>query len=139
MTSGVASTSATLRISHKSAAKFCKVINRKKLAEAKKVLDKISKGDVSIEGRTYNSIAEEIAKMLNQLESNARKKNLDSDNMFVFASTHRGPTMYRNRRRWRKFGARLKSCHIQLVLSEKKSFAKKQVKEKKLTDGKKSE
>lgn len=132
LNSGVASTSATLRISHKSAAKFCKAINRKKFTDAKRLLETLS-----IDGRTYESINQEITRMLGHLESNARKKSLDPEAMFIFASVHRGPTMYRNRRRWRKFGSRLKSCHVQLVLSDKKSFAKKT--KEKVTVGNKSE
>jgi ribosomal protein L22 len=128
LTSRSASASSTLKISHEDAVKFCRVINRKKLVNAKRSLDRILIGKMTLDGRTYMKITEEMSKMLNQLESNARKKGLDPDNMFVFVSTHRGPTMHRGRRRWRKFGSRMKSCHVQLVLSDKDSFSKKEKK-----------
>ena len=64
-------------------------------------------------------------KLLKQLDFNARKKELDADNMFLFISAHRGPTMHRARRRWRKFGSRMKSCHVQAILSDKDGFGKK--------------
>ena len=88
---------------------------------------------------------ERMKKMLEQLDANAKKKDLDSENMFVFVATHRGPTMHRNRRRWRKFGSRMKSCHVQIVLSEKENFSKKTKEKKKeapkkeKTESKKSE
>jgi ribosomal protein L22 len=142
LTSGKASASSTLSISHKDAVKVGKVINRKKLVDAKRNLNKILNNEMTLDGKTYRKITEEMSKLLNQLESNAKKKGLDSDNMFVFVSTHRGQTMHRNRRRWRKFGSRMKSCHVQLVLSEKDNFSKKTKKEeitKENAEGKKSE
>ena len=138
LTSRTASASSTLTISHKDAVKVCKVIHRKKLVDAKRNIDKMLNKEMTLNGKTYNNITEEMSKMLKQLETNAKKKNLDADNMFVFVSTHRGPTMHRGRRRWRKFGSRMKSCHVQLVLNEKDSFSKK-AKEKKVATGKKSE
>lgn len=125
MTEKNASASATLRISHKDAVKFCKVINRKKLDDAKNTLNKISNKETTLDGKVYKKITDEMTRLLNNVESNARKKNLDTSKLFVFVSTHRGPTMHRNRRRWRKFGSRLKSCHVQLVLSDKENLSKK--------------
>jgi ribosomal protein L22 len=120
-----ASASSTLNISHKDAAKFCRVINRKKFSYAKKTLDDISKKIVTLDGKTYKSINDEMIRMLKEVENNARKKGLDPDNMFIFISTHKGPTMHRNRRRWRKFGSKMKTCHVQLVLSDNDGFGKK--------------
>ena len=138
----MASASSTLKISHKDVVKFCRVINRKKLVDAKRNLERISKSEMTLDGKTYQNITNEMSRLLNQLESSAKKKGLESDNMFVFVSTHRGPTMHRGRRRWRKFGSRMKSCHVQLVLSDKNNFSKKvekkPVKEKEVS-GNKSE
>jgi ribosomal protein L22 len=120
-----ASASSTLRISHKNAAEVCKVLNRKKLAEAKKILTDVLNQDSTIKRKYYSKTTDEILKVLKQLEFNARKKELDADNMFLFISAHRGPTMHRARRRWRKFGSRMKSCHIQAILSDKDGFGKK--------------
>jgi ribosomal protein L22 len=120
-----ASASSTLRISHKNAAEVCKVLNRKKLAEAKKILTDVLNQDSTIKRKYDSKTTDEILKVLKQLEFNARKKELDADNMFLFISAHRGPTMHRARRRWRKFGSRMKSCHIQAILSDKDGFGKK--------------
>ncbi|MBN2202602.1 MAG: hypothetical protein JW700_00215 [Candidatus Aenigmarchaeota archaeon] len=120
-----AKASATMKISHKDSVKFCKVINRKKLSVAKKILEEIKQGRKTLNGKTYDNIRKEMQMMLHQLEMNGRKEGLDVDNLYVFISTHRGPTMHRGRRRWRKFGSKMKACHVQTVLSESSSFVKK--------------
>jgi ribosomal protein L22 len=120
-----ASASSTLRISHKNAAEVCKVLNRKKLSEAKKILTDVLNQNSTIKRKYYSKTTDEILKVLKQLEFNARKKELDADSMFLFISVHRGPTMHRARRRWRKFGSRMKSCHVQAILSDKDGFGKK--------------
>jgi ribosomal protein L22 len=120
-----ASASTTLNISEKNAAEVCKFLNRKKFAESKKILDNVLNQKLKLNGKYYTKTTEEIMKLLKQLESNARKKELDADKMFLFISTHRGPTMHRARRRWRKFGSRMKSCHVQAILSDKDGFGKK--------------
>ena len=119
------SASSTLRISHKNAAKVCKALNRKKFVDAKKILNDVLNQKMALKRKYYTKTSEEILKLLKQLEFNARKKGLDSDIMFLFISAHRGSTLHRARRRWRKFGSRLKSCHVQAILSDKNGFRKK--------------
>lgn len=116
--------SSTMSISSIHAAKVCRALNRKKFIDAKKILDNIINEKLSIEGKYYTKTAKEIFNLLKQLESNARLKGLDADPMFLFISAHRGPTLYRSRRR-RKHGIQLKSAHVQVVLSDKNGFGKK--------------
>ncbi len=125
ITNRTACASSTLRISFKNAAEVCKKLNKKKLVEAKKFLTDVVNQKSAIKRKYYSKTSEEILDVLKQLEFNARKKELDADNMFLFISAHRGPTMHRARRRWRKFGSRMKSCHVQAVLSDKDGFGKK--------------
>ena len=126
ITKGSASASSTLSISHKNAAEVCKKLNKKKFGEAKNFLTKVVGQKSTVKGSKYFSkTSEEILDVLKQLEFNARKKELEPENMFLFISAHRGPTMHRARRRWRKFGSRMKSCHIQAILSDKNGFGKK--------------
>jgi ribosomal protein L22 len=117
--------SGTFSISELNAAKVCKSINRKKFVDAKKILENLLNEKISLRGKYFTKTANEILKLLNQLESNARNKKLDSDSLFLFISAHKGPTMRRARRRWGKFGSRLKMCHVQAVLSDKNGFGKK--------------
>jgi ribosomal protein L22 len=122
---GKACASGTFSISLKNAVKVCKALNRKKFADAKKILDSLTNKKISLRGKYFTKTAENISKLLIQLESNAKNKKLDSDSMFLFISAHQGPTMHRARRKWRKFGSKLKICHIQAVLSDKNGFGKK--------------
>ena len=117
--------SGTFSISQLNAVKVCKSINRRKFADAKKILDDLLNEKISLKGKYFTKTTEEILKLLYQLENNAKSKKLNPDPLFLFISANRGPTMHRARRRWRKFGSRLKICHIQAVLSDKDGFGKK--------------
>ena len=79
---------------------------------------------ISLKGKYFTKTTEEILKLLDQLEKNARNKNIEANDLFLFISAHKGPTLHRARRRWRKFGSKLKICHIQAVLSDKNGFRK---------------
>ncbi|NIM47282.1 MAG: hypothetical protein GTN40_03955 [Candidatus Aenigmarchaeota archaeon] len=114
----------TVSISHIHASKVCKVLNRKKFSDAKKFLEKLINKEVSINGKHFTKTSEEILKILNQLESNARTLDLDLNSLNLFISSHKGTTMYRGRRD-RRHGIKLKSAHIQAVLSDKDGFGKK--------------
>ena len=91
--------SGTLSISQLNAVKVCKAINRKKFNDAKKILEDLSNEKTSLRGKYFTKTTNEILKLLKQLESNAKNKNLDLDKMFLFISAHKGPTMHRARRK----------------------------------------
>jgi ribosomal protein L22 len=114
----------TLSISPINAAEVCKVLNRKKFADAKKFLEGMVNKKDSIKGRYFTKTSIEILKLLNQLESNAKAQNVDASSLNLFISAHKGSTMYRGRRD-RRHGIQLKSAHIQAVLSDKNGFGKK--------------
>jgi len=114
----------TFSISSENAIIVCKVLNRKKFADAKKLLENIVNKEDSIKGRYFTKTSKEILKLLNQLESNARAQNIDTAQLNLFISAHKGSTMYRGRRD-RRHGIQLKSAHIQAVLSDKNGFGKK--------------
>jgi ribosomal protein L22 len=122
---GKACASGTFSISLKNAVKVCRAINRKKFADAKIILEGLLNKKISLNGKYFTKATKEVSKILNQLESNARNKKLDTDSLFIFISAHQGPTLHRARRRWRKFGSKLKICYIQAVLSDKNGFGKK--------------
>jgi len=114
----------TVSISHINASKVCKALNKKKFSDAKKFLEKLINKEVSINGKYFTKTSEEILKLLNQLEANAKTMNLDANSLNLFISAHRGSTMYRAKRD-RRHGIKLKSAHIQAVLSDKNGFGKK--------------
>jgi len=114
----------TLPISTINAVEVCKVLNRKRFDEAKKILEKIINKETSINGKYFTKTSKEILKFLNQLENNAKALKLDANSLNLFISAHKGSTMYRGRRD-RRHGVRLKSTHVQAVLSDKDGFGKK--------------
>jgi len=116
--------SGTFSISQLNAVKVCRTINRKKFGDAKKILESMLNEKISLKGKYFTKTTEEILKLLDQLEKNARNKNIEANDLFLFISAHKGPTLHRARRRWRKFGSKLKICHIQAVLSDKNGFRK---------------
>jgi ribosomal protein L22 len=113
----------TFPISTQKAAIVCKMINRKKFAEAKKTLEKMVDKEQSLKGKYYTKTSEEILGLLKQLESNAKALNIDPDVLNLFVSSHRGSTMYRSKRD-RRHGVRMKMTHVQAVLSDKNGFGK---------------
>lgn len=109
--------SSTLPISSLNAVKVCRALNRKKFADAKEILSNALNKKSTLKGKYYSKTVEEILKLINQLESNTKIKNLNPDTMTLFISAHRGPTTYRSRRR-RQHGMQMKICHVQAILSE---------------------
>jgi len=116
--------SSTFSISYLNAEKVCKVLNRKKFIDAKNLLEKIVNEEVSIKGKYYTKTSKEILRLLNQLENNARAREIASDNMILFISANKGAKIQRSRRS-SKFGTRLKQSHVKAVLSEEYGFGKK--------------
>jgi len=116
--------SSRLSVSTKTATKICRFLKGKKLGETKKVLNDLINEKISLNGKYYTNTCKEILKVLESVESNARVKGLNLESMKVLISAHRGPTLHRGRRRWRKFGTRLKMSQIQVVLSEENGSRK---------------
>jgi len=116
---------ATARISQKNTTAVCRAINRKKFSQVKKLLEKMKNKQASIKGKYYTKTVEELLKLLNQLEINARSQNIEPEAMFLFISSRPGPSMRRPRRRWKKFGTKMKITHVQAILGEKNGFRKK--------------
>src|SRR3972149_728001 len=90
---------ATLSISIKHAVQVCRAINRKRLNYAKNLLNNLVEEKKGLDGKFYTKTAKEILKTLETIESNAKQKNLDLENLFVFASASKGPTQHRARRK----------------------------------------
>jgi ribosomal protein L22 len=114
----------TFSISTATSKIVCKLINRQKFSDAKKILEKLVKKEDSVKGKYYTKTSEEILGLLKNLESNAKALNIDAAPLILFISSHRGPTMYRSKRD-RRHGVQLKMTHVQVVLSDKDGFGKK--------------
>lgn len=130
----MACANATEKISTVAAQAVSKKINGMAFNEAKAFLEKVVDGKASVNHKFHTNASECILALLKSAENNAIAKKLDTDNLKVIAASHKGPKIFRGRRK-RAFGMRMKSTHVQIVLKpakmkieKAKTVAKKEVK-----------
>lgn len=107
-----------LYISPRNALIICRVINKKKLTMAKRLLEDIVSQRRSLRGKYYTSASTAILKLLESCEKNAENLGLEVGKLFVYASTCYGPKMRRKRRK-SDFGTEMKASYVELILVEK--------------------
>ena len=107
-----------LRISKKSARIVCNAIKRKPLIRGKRLLIDLQAKRRHLDGKYYSKAVDEILQLLESCEKNADNLNLEKGKLFIHASAHMG-TIMRRRRRRSKFGSRLKTAHIEIMLIER--------------------
>jgi len=118
-----------LNTSLKDAKVICKVIRKKKLSQIKRLLNDLISKKRSLDGRYYTKTVKGIKKLLESCEKNAENLGLDKDNLFVYASAHKGPSIWRSRRK-ADFGNTLKSTNVEIILVEKGKGTKNKVTKK---------
>jgi len=123
----MACANATEKISTVAAQAVSKKINGMAFKEAKAFLEKVVDGKASVNHKLHTNASECILALLKSAESNAIAKNLDTENLKVIAASHKGPKIFRGRRK-RAFGMRMKSTHVQIVLKPAKMVQKKSAK-----------
>ncbi len=132
----MACANATDKISTVAAQAISNRINGMSLKEAKMFLEKMVEGKAAVNHKFHTSAAEHILALLKSAENNAITKGLDVESLKLIAAAHKGPKIFRGRRK-RAFGMRMKSTHVQIVLKPikagKKEVAVKQVVQKKET------
>ena len=107
-----------MRISYKKASFLCKVIKKKPLTRAKRLLQDMIAQTRSLDGKYYTKTAKEMLMLLNSCEKNAEAQGLDTDYLMVHASAHKG-THFRRRRRKQNFGPSMKTANVEVVLIER--------------------
>jgi len=107
-----------LRISRKNAVLICRVIRKKKLKVAKRLLEDLVAKRRDLDGRYYSKTVPEILNLLKSCEKNADFQNLSKENLFVHASAHHG-SIARRRRRKSGFGSRMKMTNVEIFLIER--------------------
>lgn len=115
-----------LRISRKAAVKLCRVISRKPLKRAERLLDNLLGKKQSLRGKYHTKAAAEIKSLIESCRKNAEFLGMEAEKLFVHASAHQG-TIMRRRRRKSAFGSRMKSTNIEVMLIEKGKASKKDV------------
>ncbi len=120
-----------LRISVKNAKFVCKAVRGTGLKGTKKFLSDVLKTKKGISGKYYSKTTKEILNIIENGEKNAEFKNLDLDNTYIIhIAALEGTTMHRRRRK-NKFGSKIKSAHLEIILKEKGKKAIKETKESK--------
>jgi ribosomal protein L22 len=104
-----------LRASTKAALSVCRRLNRHGFANAIEFAEKLTKKEVSIDGKYHDKTAKGILRMLKGLEANAKNRDMDAAKMRLNISVHNGPKLMRGRRN-RHHGMRLKNTFVQAVL-----------------------
>ncbi|MBI2579996.1 MAG: hypothetical protein HYW27_03780 [Candidatus Aenigmarchaeota archaeon] len=107
-----------LPISVKSAEIVCRVIRKKPLKRAKRLLADLGTKKRSLGGKYYSGAVESIGMLLQSCEKNAEFLGLDNERLMVHASAHEGMRA-RRRRRKSTFGNMLKRAKVELMLIEK--------------------
>lgn len=123
-----------VNVSTKSSVIICRVIRNKPLTRSRRLLEGLVNGTRNLDGKRYTNTAQEILSLVNSCEKNAEFLGLDNERLFVHASAHMGRIVQRRRRK-AKFGSRIKSTNIQIMLIErgkerKTKISKKQIKER---------
>jgi ribosomal protein L22 len=120
----MACANATEKISTVAAQAVSKKINGMGLKEAKTFLEKMADGKASVNHKLHTSATEHILELVKSAENNAVAKGIDTETLKVMAAAHKGPKIFRGRRK-RAFGMRMKSTHVQIVLKPVKAAQKK--------------
>jgi ribosomal protein L22 len=108
----------TLPISLKSAEIVCRVIRKKPLKRAKRLLTDLEARRRSLGGKYYTKTVVNLRELVESCEKNAEFLGLDTDRLMVHASAHEGVRI-RRRRRKASFGSMLKRANIEIMLIER--------------------
>ncbi len=120
---GMACAKTMEKVSTVAAQIISKRINGMELKDARTFLEKMVAKRVSINNKFHTNAAECILSLVKAAESNAITKGLDTEALAVIAAAHKGPKMFRGRRK-RAFGMRMKATHVQIVLKPAKMAKK---------------
>ncbi len=116
----MACANATEKISTVAAQAVSKKINGMAFKDAKSFLEKMVEGKASVNRKFHTNAAKSILALLKSAENNAVSRGLDTESLTVMAASHKGPKIFRGRRK-RAFGMRMKSSHVQIALKPAKT------------------
>lgn len=108
------------KISTRNSILICRELQGKKLSSAKTLLQDLIDKKRSIGKRYYTSAAEKILEIVENVENNAKEKNLDIDKTFIkIAKADQGTRFLRPRSRFRIRGRTAKQTHITIEVEER--------------------
>lgn len=108
------------RISFKNALIVLKKLRGKKLSKAKKFLERVYKGEESINGKYYTNTVEKILELLKSAEANAKQKGLDTEKLWIKnIKADKGEKRILAKSRFKFRGREGKSTHLYVELEER--------------------
>lgn len=109
-----------MRISFKHSLVICDVLRGMRLGKAKTLLKNMIEKKHSLDGKYYTNAAKTLLEVLDNLEANAKSKNMSPEKLFVKKiKADEGYAFRRPRSRWRLRGRRVKSTNITIEVEER--------------------
>ena len=107
------------RISFKKALILSKFIRKRKVRDAKKFLKDLLEKKVNVKGKYFTNTSFTILKFLNNVEANAKQKNLNLEKLFIKSfKVNKGSKLIFPKRA--KFaGRKAKSVNLEVVVEER--------------------
>ncbi len=110
----------TARISLKHSTLLCKKLKGKKLSKAKSFLERLIEKKESVDGKYYTKASSEILKLLNNVEANAKQKNMDVERLFISRiKADKGFTFVLPKSKAKFRGRRGKVTNLEVVVEER--------------------
>ena len=86
-----------------------------RLEKGKSLLQDMLDQKRSLDGKYYTNTTRQLLNMLKSAEANAESKGLDTENLHIHATAHKGFSFFRPRG-WKRRRERAKVTHLQVVL-----------------------
>jgi len=110
----------TARISLKHSVILCKKLKGKKLSKAKTFLQNLIEKKESIDGKYYTKASSEILKLLENVEANAKQKNMNIERLFISKiKADKGFTFILPKSKAKFRGRRGKVTNLEVVVEER--------------------
>lgn len=108
------------KISFKHSLVLCKELKGKKLDKARKFLEELAAGKVSIDGKYYTKAVKTFLDLLKTVEANAKQKGLKTERLFIKnIKSDKGLRFYRPRSLWHLRGQRTKAVNLTIEVEER--------------------
>lgn len=108
------------RISFKHSLILCRVLRRKKVSSAKKILEDLIAQKRSLNRKYFINASKKFLEVLKDAEANAKQKKLNLDDLFIkIIKADKGEKFIRPKSRAKFRGREAKSTNIKIILEER--------------------
>jgi ribosomal protein L22 len=108
------------RISFKKSIILAKALRRKKVSSALQLLRELKAEKKSLKGKYYTKTTDKFLEVLLAAEANAKKKNLNTDRLFIkIVKANKGYKFIRPRSRFGLRGTEAKMTNLEIIVEER--------------------